>query len=386
MCSELHIPMKIIFVTHWRFPSEKTMTPLVLKTCAQFVRLGYTVELWVPRRHNDYHAGEDVFALYHIEPRFTIRMIPALDSMRFLGALGFVLMVASFNFFCYLRLGREKNAILYAHDVRDVLVPSRRRMPLFVEIHDFFESSLTFVNRMVFKRASGLIVTNSIKLEYIAKKYNYPRERMLRQPNAVEAKDFALTLSTQEAREKLALPQEIKIALYTGHLFSWKGVRTLAEAAAFLPEDMAIYFVGGTVEDRKTMEEYVAAEHLPRITFVPHQTPDKIPVWLRAADVLVLPNTAKDEASRTETSPVKLFEYLASGGAIVASDLPSIRDIVSEREVFFAEPDDPRSFAEAIVYAAAHGSEKSAAAQELGAQHTWEARAKAIVALIDRFS
>jgi len=381
--------MKLIYLSHWRFPSEKTMTPLILKTCAYFARMGWEVELWIPRRRNDYKSTTDMFELYGIEPRFVVRRLPALDLMHFLGTFGFILMVASFNFSSYVRLRKEKGVVLYAHDMRDVILPAFSGLPIFIEIHDFYESSISFLNRFVLKHSAGLIVTNTLKIKHIAEQYGFPRERMIRQPNAVEAAAFDISSSLAEARATLGMPKDEKIALYTGHLFSWKGVRTLADAAAFLPSNVQIYFVGGTKEDRRDMQKYVQEKKLSRITFVPHQTPDKIPLYLRAADVLVLPNTATEEASRVETSPVKLFEYMAAGKPIVASDIPSIRDIVSERDVSFATPDDAQSFAQKIMETIENASAAEArarVAQEKARTHSWPARATAIDALMRRFS
>lgn len=378
--------MKLIYLTHWRFPSEKTMTPLILRTCAHFARKGIEVELWIPRRRNAYKAKEDIFTLYGIEPRFTVRRLYVIDLMHVLGKAGFLLMVASFNLAAYLQLGKQKRAVLYAHDLRDLILPSFRGLPMFIEIHDFYESSLKFLNRRLFRKAAGLIVTNTHKLEHIASVYGVAHERMLRQPNAVDAAMFDISESQEEARKALGLPADKKIIMYTGHLFSWKGVRTLAEAAALLPENAMIYFVGGTEEDRIDMQRFIADRKLPRIAFVEHQTPEKMPRYMRAADVLVLPNTAKEEASRVETSPVKLFEYLAAGKAIVASDLPSIRDVVTAKEVFFATPDNPADFARAIGEAMNGDSSKTQAGKLLAASHSWEKRAESILALVRRFS
>jgi glycosyltransferase involved in cell wall biosynthesis len=124
---------------------------------------------------------------------------------------------------------------------------------------------------------------------------------------------------------------------------------------------------------------------LPRIEFVPHKPHEQMPLYMRAADVLVLPNTAKEEASRLETSPVKLFEYLASGRPIVASDLPSLREVVSEKEVAFFKPDDAEDLARAVgetLQDAAGTAKRVAAASELAKKHSWEARAQAITAFI----
>src|SRR3989344_50550 len=369
--------MKLIYLSHWRFPSEKTMTPLILRTCAHFARLGFEVELWAPRRHNDYHAHADLFDLYQLSPRFTVRRVWALDLIRPLGPLGFILLLLSFNLSCWWRL-RNEDAIVYTHDPRDVILPILRGLPTFVEIHDFYETSVVFLNRLVFGRARGLIVTNTYKIEHIAKRWGVPRERMLRQPNAVDAALYDVRETRAEARAILTLPQDKKVALYAGHLFSWKGVHTLADSAAFLPQEVEIYFIGGTEEDRAALQAYISKRRLPRIHFIAHQTPERVPLYLRAADVLVLPNTAKEKASRVETSPVKLFEYLSSGTPIVASNLPAIREIVSEHEVLFAKPDDPKSFAEKIVEALSESVVRPEAGKRLAALHSWEARAQKI--------
>lgn len=382
-------PSRIIYLTHWRFPSEKTMTPLIMKTCAGFVNEGYEVELWIPWRHNPEWNGKDPFEVHAISPRFRIRRIPALDLMQALGVIGFHLMILTFNLTALLMLvvGDRKRTVLYAHDVRDVLLPCLLGYPTYVEIHDFYESTLRSINRLVFARSKGLIVTNTIKMKHIQETYHVPSSALLHQQNAVEYGFFAIGETKEDARTQLGLPHEQRIALYTGHLFSWKGVDTLARAAAYLPEDVHIYFVGGTVEDREVLQRVVREEKLPRIVFLPHQSHDRMPHYMRAADVLVLPNTAREAASKYETSPVKLFEYLSSGTPIVASDLPSIRDIVDEQEVQFFEPDNPEALAKAITAvledkAGAHS--RASHGQAHAKNLSWEARARAISGLIRR--
>ncbi|MGB4076509.1 MAG: glycosyltransferase [Minisyncoccia bacterium] len=380
---------KIIYLTHWRFPSEKTMTPLIMKTCVGFLGEGYETELWIPKRHNREWEGKDPFTTHGIAPRFPLRRIAALDILRYLGGFGFLVLVISFNItaFFLLLFGNRRTTYLYAHDVRDVLLPCLLGYPVFVEIHDFYESSMTFINRLVFSRASGLIVTNSIKKNYIHEHYGVPEDQMLHQQNAVDYDFFAIAKTREETRRELSLPEKQKIALYTGHLFSWKGVDTLARAAHYVGEDIHIYFVGGTPEDRAVLEELVQKEGLPRITFLPHQSHDRMPLYMRAADVLVLPNTAREAASKYETSPVKLFEYLSSSTPIVASDLPSIRDIVDEQQVMFFEPDTPESLAHAVMAVLSDTEAarvRSVRGSILAKNSSWEARAAAINGLMQR--
>lgn len=380
---------KIIYLTHWRFPSEKTMTPLIMKTCEGFIWEGYDTELWIPKRHNPKFKGVDPFKRHHIQTRYPIRRIFAIDLMRFLGKFGFLLMLVSFNLaaFCKLLFGNRQSVVLYAHDERDILFLSWLGYPTYIEIHDFYESNLGWINRLVFSRASGLIVTNRIKIKHLNENYGVPMNSMLHQPNAVDYDFFQTDLTKDKARKELGLPSDKRIILYTGHLFSWKGVDTLALAAAYLPEDSVVYFVGGTPEDRDVLKNFIREHSLPHIEFLPHQDHARIPRFLKAADVLVLPNTAKEDASKYETSPVKLFEYMSSGTPIVASDLPSIRDIVNDDEVRFFTADNPRSLAQVVTDTLRDAKTARVRAEKAGRhakELSWEARASHIARLMAR--
>lgn len=383
--------MKLIYISHWRFPSEKTMSPLIMKTCEEFARVGFEVELWTPRRQNSKLKNSDPFVFHGIRKSFVIRQIPVIDVLGILpGAVSFWVMVASFNvsLFFYTFFRRVKRGtIFYFHDTRDALFLLPFRYPAFCEIHDFYRSSVNSINRWAFRRMRGLIVTNRVKIDVLKKEYGVPEEKMLHQPNGVDISMFAINLSREEARKKLNLPTDKKLVLYTGHLFSWKGVDTLLEAAALLPEDYRVYFVGGTDSDIAEFKVKCQMSKVKGVVVAGRKPHLEIPMWLRAADVLVLPNTAKEEASKYETSPVKLFEYMASGRPIVASNLPSIHDIVDESMVAFAEPDNAQAFAEVICHTVAETEGASGRAQNARAEvqkYSWDARTQAITDFIKK--
>jgi len=175
-----------------------------------------------------------------------------------------------------------------------------------------------------------------------------------------------------------------KIIVYTGHLYRWKGVDTLVETGAFLNEDTLVYLVGGTEKDIERVKNLKSRGE--NIIIVGNRSHSEMPYWQKASDVFALPNTAKEDISKYYTSPMKLFEYMASKRPIVASNIPSITEILNDTNSILVEPDDPKSLAEGIKKALedfelSHNiSEK---AFEDVQQHSWEKRAKKILDFID---
>jgi glycosyltransferase involved in cell wall biosynthesis len=181
-------------------------------------------------------------------------------------------------------------------------------------------------------------------------------------------------------------PWTKKLVVYTGHLYKWKGTDVLAQSANNLPEDCQVYFVGGTANDAKKFKnKYKDLIQNKRIVLVEHQPHSEMAKWQSAADVLVLPNSADEKISKNYTSPLKLFEYMASGRPVVASDLPSVREILNEDNCVFAEPDNPKDLAQKINLLLSDNKLAktiSAKAREDVLKFSWDKRALKIINLI----
>jgi len=137
---------------------------------------------------------------------------------------------------------------------------------------------------------------------------------------------------------------------YAGHLYPWKGVDLVIEAVAALKETRGL-IVGGHEREPDLARVKAFADELdclPRITFTGLIPPADVAARLRECNVLALPNPAS-AISREFTSPLKLFEYMASGRPIVASDLPSLREVLRHEEnALLAEPGNPQALVAAI--------------------------------------
>jgi len=123
-----------------------------------------------------------------------------------------------------------------------------------------------------------------------------------------------------------------------------------------------------------------------KIALAGHQLHETMPLWMKAADILVLPNKGQENISKLYTSPLKLFEYMVIGRPIVASDLPSLREILNAKNAILFEPDNSKSLALAIKKLIQDSSRAQLLADQarLDAQkYSWSARAKKILEFIN---
>lgn len=202
-------------------------------------------------------------------------------------------------------------------------------------------------------------------------------------PDAVDYVAFAHLPGKVDARSALDLPQGSRIALYTGTIEGWKGVDTFYASASYLPSDVLVLIVGGRgLSDFEP--EHPANERVRYAGHVPHE---RIPLYLAAADVLVVPNSARHPSSAIATSPMKVFEYMASGRPILASDVPSLREPLDDTTALFVTPDDPVALADGIRAALDEheaSTRRARAAQERARTHSWDERVRDILSFMQR--
>jgi glycosyltransferase involved in cell wall biosynthesis len=160
--------------------------------------------------------------------------------------------------------------------------------------------------------------------------------------------------------------------VYSGSFFPWKGVDDLAEAARALP-GFAIRFVGGSAE--RVAELRARAGGGAAVDFTGHIPHGNVAAELARACIAVLPNRADPDSAFT--SPIKLFEYMAAGCALVVSDLPSLREVLEQDDAVWTAPGDPAGLARAIRGLAEdpeHARRLAARMREKARGYTWAAR------------
>jgi glycosyltransferase involved in cell wall biosynthesis len=207
-----------------------------------------------------------------------------------------------------------------------------------------------------------------------------PEGRVRVEHDGFESSRFIGVPAREEARAALGLPKEVPLAVYTGGLLEWKGVDLLVDAARSLP---GVYFAiaGGMEKDVRRLRARVGG--LANVRIDGFQSPARVPLYLAAADLAVVPNRSRPAISARHTSPLKVFEAMAAGVALVASDLPSLRELLEDGEdAILVPPDDAKALAGGIERLAGDAALRSRLASRLrsrAAEHTWDARARRVL-------
>jgi glycosyltransferase involved in cell wall biosynthesis len=173
-------------------------------------------------------------------------------------------------------------------------------------------------------------------------------------------------------------------AVYAGHLYDYKGIPAVLEAAALLP-DIAFELVGGAPHDIDRARARITETGLKNVRLHGLRPYAQVPRYLWHADVLLLPPSAT-EPSAQWTSPVKLGEYLASLRPIVASRIPGLTTWVDEPAVRWFQPDSGSDLAHAITAALreapAHCEARGRSALALARGFSYPERARAMLRAI----
>lgn len=341
--------MKIIYLANARIPTEKAHGLQIMKMCQALIRQGVDLELVVARRVNPQFKSVDHFRYYQIKEKFPIKRLPLIDMValgRSLKGLSVFIQNASFAVSAFFCLLFRKADIIYSRDEFSLFLLSFFRRNLVFEVHTFPNSKF-FLYKRVFRKARKIIAINN-NLKKLIVKLEIDSDKILVAHDGVDLKQFSVNELKEECRKRLGLPLDKKLIAYTGHFYQWKGVYTLAEAGRFLDQNYLIVLVGGLKKDIKKLKDFIKGEKLDKVLLIGHRPPKEIPFYLKAADVLILPNSSKEKISRLYTSPVKMFEYMASGVPIVAANLPSIREVLNKGNSVLFKADNPDDLAEKI--------------------------------------
>lgn len=370
-------PLRVLYVFPEPFPNDFARGVQVANSVCALAHQGAQIDFY-------YVAGgeEDPFCAYGLKkpPNVTL----SAGSRRLPGALG-LLPFQSNRLFSHgliawlrerLQDGTAPDVIYVRHiKVAAAIVQARIPLPVVYEAHEVFARTakpsqrhrIESLERQVMEGAAAIVANSSATAQRLKAHYGLSRTIFV-VPNGVADPVIAARKWDHPERS----------IVYAGSFYQWKGVEDLVRAANLLP-GYRITCIGGSDEQTSAMRGLLKPGGADVVFTgrLPHQ---QVLAKLAESCIAVLPNRMAPDSDYT--CPLKLFEYMIAGCAVVATKIPAVADLVGEHVVLWAAPNDPQSLAQGIRYLA----ENPLLARDMGSRavhqardFTWDARAEKIL-------
>jgi glycosyltransferase involved in cell wall biosynthesis len=230
------------------------------------------------------------------------------------------------------------------NSVSTLVAANEARIPSVLEVNTVYSSdALQPFEKLRFRRLAARLEARAFRMASLVIAVSSPMTalvqavapdaRTMTVPNGADPTQFSPSIDGTAIRQRQGLHSGALVAGWSGTLRSWHGVDLLLRALA-LRDDVELMVIGDG-PDRPNVEAAAARLGVgPRVRFVGRIPREEVPRYLAAVDIGVVADDRTGYAS-----PLKLLEYMAMGKAVVAPNLPNIRDIVTDgREGLLFEP------------------------------------------------
>ncbi len=381
--------MKMLYIVPEPFPDRRARFIQIINTCDALAGAGAEVILITGLRKG--YTAESALKYYGIvaKPGLKIVRLPMLrkgDNSFFRFSWHGIFHYALLNHLMSYKMDIEKQTVLFTRHLKlaGFLLRYRNllRHPLIFEAHEIFSRSGETKSMNTIGRLEERVYRLSDALVFISGKLEDDLKASI--PGAREK---PCTVTHDGVRKEwLGVRREGKkrYICYIGSLYKWKGIDVLISAMQYLPEETLLVVGGG---NRLTeLQKGAEAKGITNVIFTGEIQHSSVPDYLAQAKIAILPNI--ECGPSVFSSPLKLFEYMASGLPIVASDLPVFREILSHKKnSILVEPGNPQALASGINFLIQNPAVASDIAAQANADienFTYERRAERILDLIRR--
>lgn len=328
--------MKIAVISAFDLSQKKAWALNSVKMAHGFAKNGHEVHL-ICRKCKDNKTTEEQFLQnFAVDSHIHVHPLPHFFGENVLFAFG--------AFFVCLKEGIQA---VYARNYTAPILTSLKGIPTAVESHahpgnrsPFYKMHLWAMRTL--KNTKAWITISSYLKKHYSEDLAVPVEKINVMADAVDEKLFA----RPENLPKSPYASDAKNITYAGHLYDYKGIPTVLEAAKELPEHH-FHFVGGFPEDVERHKAYCEKHGMSNCTFHGYMVHKDIPSYLWHSDALLLPPSLNHPSAKW-TSPMKLGEYLLAGVPVICSNIPALDEWVTEDEVLFFDADNSNSLIKTI--------------------------------------
>jgi glycosyltransferase involved in cell wall biosynthesis len=343
-------PLRIIYPVSEGFDSRKARFHQIFQTAHALARQGCEVDLLIGKNRID--VLSEVLPYYDLPEHQNLRIhsLPMLRRER--GQFLRISWNGVFHLAALIKIRglfrqRPYEAIFLRHlNLGNFFSRFKNRIPIpmIFETHEIFHLTTERKKKVrkiqaeesrVYNQIDGVVATTQWVAGKLREIFN------LQAPVAVIPNGANIQFFLATCRR----PKMNKI-VYVGQLYPWKGTGILIEALKYVPQG-ELHIVGGGDQVQKMRQMALQVGVEGRIFFHGQVSPGQVRDHLAEATVAVHPLGQNIDAQFT--SPLKLFEYMAARVPIVASDLPSTREVLTHGvNAFLVPPDNPLDLAAGI--------------------------------------
>ena len=314
--------MKIAYVANSRVPSNAANSIQVMKMCNAFAAHGHQVVLFAKRSAP--HVSLDTLqTFYGTEQPLTVHFYPEVKTVgkRYVHRA-----------FLASKLLVESPDLVFGRDITASYLAAQLGFRTMIELHahveEYSDSYAACILKILHhKKLERAIVTSHTLKAALVQDFAIDERLLLPLHNGADLPP------TEEA---IPLPEGPLHVGYIGHLYRGKGMEVIGELVKRCPW-AHFHIIGGRSQDVEQWKDALASH--TNITFYGFMAPREVAAYRNAMDVLLLPYQRqvyiKDNTEPTNgrwMTPLKLFEYMAAGKAIIASRLEVTQEILLHRD------------------------------------------------------
>lgn len=336
--------MRIFCISTSTVPAPTAHSMQLMKVCQALTQIGNEVDLVIPGQDGTLWAN--IASHYGLSLKIKIHWLKSWPTFKRYDF--------SMNAICYAK--NQKADLVYTWLLPVAVFALWLGIPVVLELHDRITGlGAPWFFRM-FIRSRGkkrlAVITHSLdrKLKQ-AFDGSYSSLDVKVAPNGVELERYSDLPSPAAARKMLDLPDRFTV-IYTGGFYAGRGIELL-HALTRLHPDVQFIWAGGTSQAVAEWKEKLNQEGVDNVLLPGFIDNERLPMFQATADVLMMPfGTAISGSSGGNSvdicSPMKMFDYLASGRVIMASDLPVLHEVLNDRNAILLPPDDYNAWSKAL--------------------------------------
>lgn len=375
--------MNVYYITFALFPAKSAHTLHMMKLCEAFAENGHNVFLIIPN-HKDRRFKKDIetgvtnlYVFYNVKMNFKIIEISLFPyrGWKYLFPYMALKHISDFN-----------NSVVYTRHTEIATVSALAGIKIFIEYHHANingKQIQKFYSKILYKISKLqkiVLISYALKDAFIQKGFNGNK--------LIVIPDASSIPNTEEFIRFNQSPNQLSVG-YVGSLYIGKGMEIITQIANKLPYAI-FHIIGGIESDIEKWREIAVKKNLDNILFHDFVKQGDLSKYINSLQICLLPNQKNVSFLGNRhinisdyTSPLKMFDYMAHGKPIIASNLPVLREVLNDTNAVFCDPENVEEWVDAINMLANNPQLREKlgkkAFEDFKENYTWKIRAERIL-------